>query len=111
MHREVGRLFQHDGKRILVDDLHRDLRLGGHARAVFGQLEGDVLPGGHPAVGKDGFPLRKKAAAVEFHRAGKLGGDGAHPQKIAQQRAIRFGRDGKDQLHPFFPPPKIARDR
>ena len=89
----MRRLFQHHSEGILVDHLHRDVRLRSHALAFRREVKADHLPGVHPAVGQDGFSVREEPAAPELHRAGKVGRDGALAQKIAQQRAavVLFG--------------------
>ena len=61
MHCQMGRLFQHQSKGILVDRLHRDLRLGLHPGAVLRQGKGDLLPRPHRAVGQDRLPVGKKS--------------------------------------------------
>ena len=109
MHSQVRRLVQHDGERILIDGLHRDLRLRGHTGPVSRQFEPNVLPGFDPAVRQDGLSTSPEAAAVELDRAGQLGGDGTPAQKIAQQRAVSFGRHRKDQFHPRATSPKSLR--
>ena len=109
MHGQAGRLFQQEGKSVLVDDLYRDLRLRGHTLTVGRQFKREHLPGGEAAVCQDGLAIGKKAAAVEFHGPGQLGGNGTAAQKIAQQHAIRLRRHREIQSHPArpFPSSKI----
>ena len=99
VHGEAGRLFQHEGKGILIDDVHRDAALRRNALPLRRQLEGDDLPGLDPAVGQNGDAVGKKAAAPELHSPGKVGRDAAPAQKAAQQRPIRLGRDLEIELH------------
>ena len=99
MHREMGRLFHHEGESVLVDHIHRDVVLRRNALPLRRQFKGDDLPGLHPAVGQDGDAVGKKAAAPEFHGPGQVGGDTAPAQKTAQQHPIRLGRDFEIKLH------------
>ena len=99
MHGEAGRLFQHEGKGVLIDDVHRDAALRRDALPLRRQLEGDDLPGLDPAVGQNGHAVGKKASAPELHGSGKVGRDAAPAQKAAQQRPIRLGRDLEIELH------------
>ena len=88
VHGQMRRLFQHHCKGILIDHVYRDLRLRGHAFPFRRQLKADRLPRVHPAVGKDRLSIRKKAAAPELDRTGKVGRNGTLAQKIAHKRAI-----------------------
>ena len=84
----MGRLFQHDGKGILINGLYRDVRLRGHAVPFRRKFKAHHLPGVHPAVGQHRLAVRKKAAAPELDCPGKVGGNGTLAQKIAHKRAI-----------------------
>ena len=99
MHCEMGRLFHHEGKSVLVDHIHRDVVLRHNALPLRRQFKGDDLPGLHPAVGQDGGTVGKKAVAPEFHGPGQVGGDTALAQKTTQQHPIRLGRDFEIKLH------------
>ena len=99
MHREMGRLFHHEGESVLVDHIHRDVVLRRNALPLRRQFKGDDLPGLHPAVGQDGGAVGRKAAAPKFHGPGQVGGDAASAQKTAQQHPVRLGRDFEIKLH------------
>ena len=84
---------------FIADIFGVDAALRRDALPLRRQLEGDDLPGLHPAVGQDGGAVGKKAAAPEFHGPGQVGGDAAPAQKTAQQHPIRLGRDFEIKLH------------
>ena len=44
MHREMGRLFHHEGESVLVDHIHRDVVLRRNALPLRRQFKGDDLP-------------------------------------------------------------------
>ena len=107
MHGQMGRLFQHHRKCILIDHVYRDLRLRGHAFPFRRQLKADRLPRVHPSVGKNRLSIRKKAAAPELDCTGKVGRNGTLAQKIAQKHSVlglqRIGhRKKQPHMHPHL---------
>ena len=112
VHRQLRRLFQHHRKGVLVDHLDRNFRLRGHAIPLRRQGKGKHLPGEDAPVCQHGLAVRKKAAAPELDRPGKIRRDGALVQKAAHQHPIVGGsriRHGKIQLHGLPLPCKIHK--
>ena len=103
----MGRLFQHHGKGILVDHLHGNVRLRGHAARFRREVEAQHLPRVHPAVGQHGRAVGKKAAALKFDCPGKLRRNGTLAQKVPHKRSI-LGLQGvrhreiQTHAHPSF---------
>ena len=112
VHRQLRRLFQHHRKGVLVDHLDRNFRLRGHAVPFRRQGKGEHLPGEDAPVCQHGHTVRKKAAAPELDRPGKVSRDGTLAQKAAHQHPLVGGcriRHGKIQLHGLPLPCKIHK--
>ena len=66
MHREMGRLFHHEGKSVLVDHIHRDVVLRRNAFPLRRQFKGDNLPGSTRRLARMGVPSAKKPLPRNF---------------------------------------------
>mgnify|MGYP005969002301 CR=1 FL=1 len=86
------------------------LNIRGHAFPFRRQLKADRLPRVHPAVGKDRLSIRKKAAAPELDRTGKVGRNGTLAQKIAQKHSVLgLRRIGHRKKQPHMHPPPAQK--